>query len=165
MTGSLQIKSGVYYAVLNFKDEHGKRRPKWICTNLKVKDNKRKAEAFLSKLIAEYEDTKVIYNKDVLFSDFMYLWLETIAGSIEPNTYEAYKAIIKRYIEPYFMKTKVKLQNLEPQHIQTFYNSQLKRGLSAGNVIKQHANIRKALQHAVKMNIRPSRKPSLRMKI
>ncbi|MCL2003521.1 MAG: site-specific integrase [Oscillospiraceae bacterium] len=155
MTGSLQIKSGVYYAVLNFKDETGKRRPKWVCTNLKVKDNKRKAEAFLNKLLTEYANMRTTYNKDVLFSEYMLLWLETAAGSIERNTYESYRAIIKRYIEPHFSARKIKLQNLEPQHIQTFYNGQVKKGLSPNTVIKVHANIRKALQHAVKMNMIP----------
>lgn len=155
MTGSLQVKSGVYYAVLNIKDEHGKRHPKWICTNLKVKDNKRKAEAFLSKLIAEYDSMKTTYNQDVLFSDYMIQWLDIIADSIEPNTYESYRAMINRYVVPYFSAKKIKLQDLEPQHIQTFYNGQIKNGLSANTVIKQHANIRKALQHAVKMNMIP----------
>ena len=155
MTGSLQIKSGVYYAVLNLKDGQGKRHPKWICTNLKVKGNKRKAEEFLHKALAEYDGIKATYTKDVLFSEYMMLWLDTIAGSIEPNTYESYRSIIKRYIEPYFSARKIKLQSLEPQHIQEFYNGQVKKGLSPNTVIKQHANIRKALQHAVKMNMIP----------
>jgi len=153
MTGSLQNKGGVYYAVLNLKDEQGRRRPKWICTQLEVKNNKRRAEEFLKKLLVEYEGVKVTYSKDTLFSDYMYEWLETIAGSIEQNTYESYKDIITRYIKPYFSARRIKLQNLEPQHIQAFYNGQIKNGLSANTVLKQHANIRKALQHAVKMNI------------
>ena len=155
MTGSLQIKCGVYYAVLNFKDGHGKRRQKWICTELEVKDNKRRAEAFLNKLLAEHDSMKTTYDKDTLFSDYMLEWLETVAGSIERNTYESYRSIIKRYIEPYFKGRKIRLQSLEPQHIQMFYNSGIKSGLSANTVIKQHANIRKALQHAVKMNMIP----------
>ena len=156
MTGSLQIKSGVYYAVLNFKDENGKRRPKWFCTNLRVKDNKRKAEAVLNKLLVEYDGTEIAYDKDSLFSDFMYTWLETVSGVIEPNTYESYRAIIGYYIAPYFSKLKIKLQKLEPKHIQEFYNSQLKSGeLSPNTILKQHANIRSALEHAVQMNMIP----------
>ena len=34
MTGSLQIKSDKYYAVLNFRDQEGKRVQKWIPLNL-----------------------------------------------------------------------------------------------------------------------------------
>ena len=53
MTGSLQIKSDKYYAVLNFKDKEGKRKQKWIATGLEVKNNKRKAEQMLNKLISK----------------------------------------------------------------------------------------------------------------
>ena len=53
MTGSLQKKTladgkEYYYMVLNFYDRHtGKRKPKWIPTELPVKGNKRKAEQLL----------------------------------------------------------------------------------------------------------------------
>ena len=53
MTGSLQIKSDKYYAVLNFKDENGKRVQKWVPLNLPVRGNKRKAEVMLTELINE----------------------------------------------------------------------------------------------------------------
>jgi len=36
MTGSLQEKSGKYYAVLNTKDLSGKRKQKWIDTGVLV---------------------------------------------------------------------------------------------------------------------------------
>ena len=55
MTGSLQIKSDKYYAVLNFKDENGKRVQKWVPLNLPVRGNKRKAEVMLTELINEYQ--------------------------------------------------------------------------------------------------------------
>ncbi|MCL2773933.1 MAG: site-specific integrase [Oscillospiraceae bacterium] len=155
MTGSLQIKNNIYYVVLNYKDESGKRKQKWISTELEIKGNKRKAESFLTKAVAEHENMKVSYNKNVLFSDYMANWLESVKNSIEPNTYESYRDIFKRYIETYFRDKKIMLQNMEPQNIQEYYAKQLKNGLSANTVIKQHANIRKALQHAVKMNLIP----------
>ncbi len=37
ITGSLQTKNGKYYAVLNLKDEQGKRKQKWINTKYDVK--------------------------------------------------------------------------------------------------------------------------------
>ena len=46
MTGSLQIKNDVFYAVLNFKNKEGQRTQKWIPLHLPVRGNKRKAEAF-----------------------------------------------------------------------------------------------------------------------
>ena len=41
MTGSLQIKKGYYYAVLNVADKEGRIHQKWIASGLPVKNNKR----------------------------------------------------------------------------------------------------------------------------
>ena len=153
MTGSLQVRNGKFYAVLSYKDEMGKWRQKWINSELPIKDNKRKADLFLTKTLSEYNNSNVTPCSDILFSDFMTNWLETIASSIELNTFESYKANINRYINPHFTKTKIVLQNLKPQDIQAFYNKQSVHGLSSTSVLSLHANIRKALQHAVKMNM------------
>ena len=154
MTGSLQVKGNVYYCVLSFKDEQsGKWRQKWINTELDTKNNKRNAERFLSDILSLYRNNTTLVSKDILFTDYMYSWLETISGAIEENTHALYQDTIKRYIEPYFFEKQTKLQRLEPQHIQDFYNTQIKNGLSANSVLKQHANIRKSLEHAVRMNL------------
>ena len=54
MTGSLQIKNGKYSAVLNFRDQHGKRVQKWFSLGLDVKGNKRRAETMLNELLVQY---------------------------------------------------------------------------------------------------------------
>lgn len=51
MTGSLQIKADKYHAVLNFRDERGKRIQKWASWNLPVRGNKRKADLMLRQLV------------------------------------------------------------------------------------------------------------------
>ena len=43
MTGSLQIKKGYYYAVLNIADKEGRVHQKWIASGLPIKNNKRRA--------------------------------------------------------------------------------------------------------------------------
>lgn len=53
MTGSLTVKNGKYYAILNVY-ENGKRKKKWICSDLPEKGNKRRAEQFLREMLAEY---------------------------------------------------------------------------------------------------------------
>lgn len=59
VAGHLQEKKGLYYIVLNFTDENGKRKPKWIATGLPVKGNKRKAEALLRAEQQKYESGEV----------------------------------------------------------------------------------------------------------
>ena len=51
ITGNLQKKHGKYYAVLNLKDENGKRYQKWISTGITLKGKKREAEEFLAEQI------------------------------------------------------------------------------------------------------------------
>ena len=44
VAGHLRERSGHYYLILSFTDEHGKRKTKQIATGLTVKGNKKKAE-------------------------------------------------------------------------------------------------------------------------
>ena len=78
MTGSLQIKGNIYYAVLNIPDDAGKPHPKWISLKLRVdKVKKREAQKVFRNLLKQYEDSQVAYAKDVLFTD----WLGSVAGA------------------------------------------------------------------------------------
>ena len=47
IAGHLQEKNGLYYIVLSYKDESGKRHTPWFPTKLPVKGNKKRAEAML----------------------------------------------------------------------------------------------------------------------
>ena len=47
VNGSIVEKNGIWYARLYVTDENGKRKQIWRTTKLPVKNNKRKAEAFL----------------------------------------------------------------------------------------------------------------------
>ncbi|MNC15740.1 hypothetical protein D3C75_635650 [compost metagenome] len=55
IAGHLQEKKGLFYMLLNYKDEQGKRNPKWIPTGLTVKGNKKKAEALLLETRRNFE--------------------------------------------------------------------------------------------------------------
>ena len=70
MKGSLQTKNNIYYTVLSIKDKNGKFRTKWQTTGLKVKGNKRRAEAILQQRIAEYEETANPNPAKIPFAEF-----------------------------------------------------------------------------------------------
>jgi len=55
VTVSLQEKNGVYQAVVNYKDENGKRNQKWFSTKLKIRGNKKQAQARAEKIRQENE--------------------------------------------------------------------------------------------------------------
>lgn len=169
LAGHLQEKKGIYYIVLNCKDEHGKRKPKWISTGLRVKGNKKKAEALLQKARKEYtvkqqelEKATALLKansppnskKKRLFADFMLQWLEMMKHSIELITYISYSNAIKGRIAPYFREKGIMLEDLTTEDIQTFYTHEMSvREVSANTAIHYHANIRKALQYALKTEL------------
>ena len=99
MTGSLTIKNGKYYAVLNIYED-GKRKKKWINSGLPEKGNKRKAEAFLREKIAEHERMEGIVRSDVLFSDYTRMWLEQAARTVDPVTMQGYQNLADSHILP-----------------------------------------------------------------
>lgn len=76
MTGSLQVKNDIYYAVLNFRDKEGKRKQKWVSTGLEVKGNKRKAEQMLNELKAQFNESDYIEPHKVLLCDFIQEWIK-----------------------------------------------------------------------------------------
>ena len=58
VAGHLQIKKGYYYMVLNLKDEHGKRKTKWLPTQIKAggKKAEKQAENMLLETRCHYKD-------------------------------------------------------------------------------------------------------------
>jgi len=154
VAGHLREKKGHFYILLNFKDEEGKRKTKWISTGLPVKGNKKKAEAMLMEVRKNFEPVPVISEDDILFSDFMLSWLEMMKNSIEITIYASYSDCVKNRVVPYFKELGISLTELQPKHIQDFYQYQMnERKVSANTVIHYHANIRKALQYAVKADM------------
>jgi integrase len=160
ISGHLQEKNGRYYMVLNLKNEKQKWKPKWIATGLSVKGNKKKAESVLRETIRKYENIEAQSqgNSDnLLFSNYMLNWLELIRNSVEETTFTSYRRIVKYSVVPYFKELGVTLYELQPKHIQGYYNYLLvEKKNSATTVRRHHANIRKALQQAVKTDLIPS---------
>ena len=152
MTGSLQIKKGMFYAVLNFKDKNGDRRQKWVSTGLEVKGNKRKAEQFLNELKTQYEGTTYIEPNKILLCDFIKEWVELNKTKVQITTYDGYVHMLNKHIYPYFKERSILLAKVKPIDIQRYFSVKLSENLSPNTVIKHHAIIRTSLQYAVKNN-------------
>lgn len=156
VTGSLQIKNKIYQAVLSFKKD-GKWKTKWISTKVKaVKGNKKKAKNELENIRSKFQEeinSDNIDNEYILFIDFMKKWLKIIKSSFEETTYCGYEKLINGRMTTYFENKKVILQNIKAQDIQEFYQYLIENGLSGNTVKHYHANIRKALQYAVKTDV------------
>ena len=146
VAGHLSVKHGNYYAVLNYKNAEGKRKTKWISLGLPEKGNKRKAEAELAKLRAEFEVPEEVgdLSSDMLFADYLLEWLEIAKGRLAVATYCSYTAMIKNPIAPYFRKKKLTLRELEARHLQMFYSEQLKRLRQTPSFIITPSSIRRS---------------------
>ena len=154
VAGHLTLKNGKYYAVLNYKNAGGQRKTKWISLGLPEKGNKRKAEAELARLRAEFEPPKEAgdLSSDMLFADYLLEWLEIAKGRLAHATYGAYQGLLKSTIVPYFRKKKLTLRELEARHLQMFYSEMLRR-VTPNTVIHYHAVIHSALKYAVKTDM------------
>ena len=158
ITASLQEKRGIYQVVLSYKDNTNKRKQKWVSTGILVKgNNKRLANKKLEEIKQNYKSyispqlsSNEIKNK--LFEVYMKDWLESYKVNLEENTYDSYCTVVTK-INDFFSGKDITLANLKPIDIQNFYEHLYKKGLSANTVLHYHANIRKALSTAVKLDV------------
>lgn len=158
VAGHLQEKNGMFYVVLNYRDENGKRKTPWISTNLPVKGNKKRAENFMMDVrrnfvppnVQRIEEHEAMQKGDILFTDFLLKWLRVAKSTVKLTTYASYEMMATRIIIPYFETLNIKLKELTTEDIQEFYSAQLER-VSANTVIHYHAVIHRALKYAVKI--------------
>ena len=159
--GHLQVKKGYYYAVLTYVTADGKRKQPWIPLGIPAKYGfKKKAEDALVKVRMEYRaPAEDVASNDLRsnmrFSDYMEAWLEIIESTVERTTFSSYTQMVLGKIVPYFRKTDITLEQLQPRHIQSFYVNQLKK-VSPNTVLHEHANIHKALKYAMRIGLIPN---------
>ena len=158
VAGRLQEKNGYYYIVLSYTGADGRRVQKWRGTGLTVKGNKKRAEELLREARRSFTppnpDRKEDLGPDMLFSDYMLYWLQIIRPAVQQTTWSSYCFNVKDHIVPWFEKTGITLGGLQARHIQQFYLHELET-LKATSVLRQHANLHKALKYAVKLDLIP----------
>lgn len=140
MTGTLQIKkqrsgNSYYYVKLCYKDPRTNEwKYKTLATKLEVKNNKRKAEAMISKFIEQYsylEQLPTNYNHaivpDITLCDYMDIWLSDKKADLKKTTFEAYAYRVNR-IKEYFMDSNPRLIDITPKIIDSYFKYSLKYG-------------------------------------
>lgn len=162
MTGSITIKNGKYFAVLNVY-ENGVRRKKWINTNLPAKGNKKKAELFLRAKIEEYELKEGLIHTDITLSNYIRVWLDHVARKVDSITFQGYQTLANGHLLPYFDDSMLKLRNVDHKVLQKYLDEKFLNGridgmggLSARS-IRLHNNIlHQTLDLAVMNKLIPS---------
>ncbi|WP_432664201.1 tyrosine-type recombinase/integrase [Wukongibacter baidiensis] len=155
MRGHIAKKGTRYYPVIYLgRDEEGKRKYKWFSSFKRKKD----AEKELTKIVAQYNNDGYIGLENITLKEYMENWQKNyVEENLKPKTIASHKVCINRII---VQLGQVKLQKLQPIHIQNLYTYLLKEGrqdgnggLSAKSVIQTHRVLRKALHQAVKLQL------------
>jgi hypothetical protein len=158
ITGSIQPKDGKVYAVIN-EYVDGKRKPNWIDTGFKVHGGKRNAAEFLQRELVRRNDER---NKparlkdasaDMLFVDYLRIWLKTKKNDLERITYQRYGGSIEGRINTYFSARGRKLSTLESGDFEDFYDALYEDGLSGTTAQYFHRIMKQAMNYAVKRDI------------
>lgn len=131
MTGSLQIKNEKYYIVLN-TTERGRRKQKWINTGLLAKGNKRKAEKMLRDKLHEYELTPNTVQNDVLFFEYIRIWLAIAQRRVDEVTYQGYEQTANAQVIPYFEERGTKLRDVTVDTLQAYFDEKAAKGRRDG---------------------------------
>ena len=137
MTGSLQTKNNIYYIVLNTY-ENGKRKQKWINTELPVKGNKTKAQKLLRETLKEYEEAEALRAQqeadqaNIPFVDAIKLWYAEKTADfehpIDEVTKQGYEALMKNHVFPYWKEKGTLLQEITKFNLQDYINEKAKNG-------------------------------------
>lgn len=102
-----------------------------ITTNIIDSSGKKKKIFIYGKSIAELEKNKAavltdlekgvyVFDKNVLFKDYKWKWLELYKSGRESNTIEGYKNILKNHTQSL---DNLKLTDIKKSHVQTGYNA------------------------------------------
>ena len=98
-------------------------------------------------------DPNQYYDENILFFDYLILWINKVKNNLELTTYTAHMQMINSRIKKYFTSNPIKLLDMEAIHIQSFYDTLLDDDLKPTTIIRYHAIIRKALDYAFKMDL------------
>ena len=159
MTGSLQVKNGIYYMVLNAY-EKGKRKQRWLSTKLPERGNKRRAEQMLREKLREVEHSPQHSSPDeanIRFSDYVRHWLTVSQRKVDPVTFQGYEVLAKRHILPYFDQLGVSLQDTTLEVLQAYIDEKRtcgrmdgKGGLSPRSLVLHKNILHQTMEEAVK---------------
>lgn len=141
MTGHIKKRAKNSWSVVIYL---GNRNYKWYT----VQGKKKEAEEFLTKKLQEINSGTYIDNHNMTVEEYMNYWYEEFCmKELSPTTYESYRRNLDKYILREFGK--LKLEDLSPLHLQTFYNKCMKLDLSKKTILYLHRIIHSALNKAV----------------
>ena len=156
MKGSLQEKNKKYYAVFRVNG-----RQKWVSLDIPfTKENKQKAEKALQKILLQYSNNP---DGDMLFVDYLDMWIAQIKPLVKPSTYEGYYKVVNNKLKPYFANKNYTLNDLKGMYFTEYFTHLKERGKSNGSgglskkaVLNIRGVLSSALNYAVENDLIPA---------
>jgi integrase len=91
-------------------------------------------------------------NDQTTVSQFLAVYMDTVGKqTLRPRTQEIQESFVRVHINP--VLGNIKLKDLRPDHLQSFYSQKLQSGLSKRTVQLLHVTLRTALKQAVKWGL------------
>jgi integrase len=122
----------------------GKRKTKYCKT-------KKEARDWNKNMLDQIDNGLTLKGAKTTLENFLTEWLIAVTPNLAPTTTRDYGSYIKRHILP--VLGKVKLSDLRPDQVQTFYNHLVKKGCSQYTVRIVHAVLHRALNQAVRWGL------------
>ena len=145
MKGSLKIKRGYFYAVINYKDNYGKYKQKWFNTGLKERGNKKEAQKILDEKLSTFQpdvfevQPEPVVKNDIIFMDYIENYVKDKKKELSPAVYVSYTHCVK--VMKKFFKNSLKLKDVTYHHLLEFYDYLKNKRGNKNVTIKHHAVI------------------------
>jgi integrase len=134
--------------VIDFYDQHGKRRLKTLPNGTKKKD----ANKVLQEILKQVEHGIYLPNKKIpAFSEVADQWLEFKKMNIREHTFSSYECHVRRNLKPFFGNTKITRINYDS--ITKFMSSEDARGASVHHLRKSLVLLGGIMKFAVRQRL------------
>jgi integrase len=107
----------------------------------------------LTKAMADRDDGLIFDAGSQTVGEYLERWVKDVQGTVRQSTYEGYEYAVRPHIAPALGR--LKLRDLTPIHVRSFYRDRLDSGLAPATVHKLHAVLHKALKAAVADDLVP----------
>ena len=108
----------------------------------------RECQEWLKKTRGQIDDGMTLASTKIGLGDFLSGWLTSTKTSKGRSTWQHYEQLIRTYIFPHLGE--IKVRDLRPEHIQSFYNRLFDEHVGIYTIRKIHTTLHSALQQAVK---------------
>ena len=148
--GSLQKKGTIWYAVIEYKNDLGKRKQKWVTTK---KEKKSEAQIVMRDILNRMENGTFVDNTiKIVFLDFLEDWFKKVLPKqVEKTTHESYTYTLESHIKPFFKEhyPNILLKDLKTEHFQKYFDYKLEKEKLTGNTLRKHKTpIKSCLDYA-----------------